>query len=329
MGEKVPGCQWTPWASSPWHIAHFAWKISAPSLAVPLPCGSSFPDGPAVQARLPMSSCVGALPTPLIAGACGFGGVAAFGCAGTCFWGCAWACGKACCVCACGVCARAETQAKPKDNVITARKLSDRKDRIAHPPITIDFPRLGNIVSLNDRLFESLQIESPHSRCLRGQRLTGAPLIRRAGRDDRLFPVPGPRERKPRMRLGMNRTLNLRLFPGFASIDGDLNPGDFAPAGPGDAANLLESAPRQPLAAGRAQDTRLRRHLHPEPRNFPVGAHVPVHPVEQRQLIGDFDPPQPLDVHGPLKTGEQHAERKTLLDTKRLAILAVDHHGVV
>src|SRR5215467_1969377 len=64
-GESFAGAQGTPCVTVPWHIEQFPMKTGYPCLAVPLPGGKPFPEGPAVQARFPMSALVAVVPIPL------------------------------------------------------------------------------------------------------------------------------------------------------------------------------------------------------------------------------------------------------------------------
>src|SRR3990172_3182683 len=85
-----------------------------------------------------------------------------------------------------------------------------------------------------------------------------AVFIRAAGLEHRLFPVPIPGETKPGKRMAQHRLLKLGVLPGLAAVGGDLDPADGAPAGPGQAADLIESAAGQLLSAGGEGDDRFR-----------------------------------------------------------------------
>src|SRR6188768_11816 len=55
-----------PIPASPWHSEHILRKVIAPSLALPLPAGSSSPVGPTEMSRARISSAVGVRPMPYV-----------------------------------------------------------------------------------------------------------------------------------------------------------------------------------------------------------------------------------------------------------------------
>src|SRR5262245_4259373 len=174
--------------------------MSAPSLAVPRPGGSCCPCGPIMKSKLLISSWLRGVPTLYL-----------------------------------GDCA---SPAAGAARIISGRsKLSEH--RIVHAPIAGHPPGLDGIeMNGADGLIRVFVRDAPMLIQLRTRRLNVTRLIRGTRHEHRLLSVPSPVKRKPGMRLGMHRRLELRFLPTLAAVGGDFDFGDRATAGPGQPGNL-------------------------------------------------------------------------------------------
>src|SRR5205807_3960327 len=102
-----------------------------------------------------------------------------------------------------------------------------------------------------------------------------------------------------------------------------------APAGPGQPADLVESAAGQLLSAGRVGDDRLGSDLKAERGFFRILIEMPEVVVVHVIAVDDLDAPQILGVEDSLEAGGNYAHRKTLLRTQSLAVHAVGDDAVV
>ena len=103
-------------------------------------------------------------------------------------------------------------------------------------------------------------------------------------------------------------------------------------AAPGETRDLVKALRRQLLTAGRPCDDRFGFHVEGELARRAVGHRIGVFRgllARIGRLGRDLEPAQPLHVHVALETGQQQAQRITLLRTQPLTVLAVDQHGVV
>src|SRR3990167_1590280 len=181
------------------------------------------------------------------------------------------------------VCARAAAQPTLADRAMTDRKCLNRKDRIGHLPLTVYLPGLRGIeavVIVQPLTFGDVYVPLLEFGKLGRCRLSGAPFVRAASRNDRLFPVPTPGKDKPGMRLGKHGLLNLRVFPCLSAVHGDLDLRDLAPAGPSHTPDLVKSPPGHLHSPRRAQDARFGWMFESEPVDSAVRVHFPVFPVE-------------------------------------------------
>src|SRR5262249_39964774 len=115
--------------------------------------------------------------------------------------------------------------------------------------------------------------------------------------------IPGPRIAEPRVRHALWRPFELGAVPLPPAIDGNLHATNGAPAGPGQPADLVESAVGQLLSAGRVSDDRLGSDLKAERRFFRILIEMPEVVVVHVVAVDDLDAPQILGVEDSLETG--------------------------
>src|SRR5262245_25349690 len=84
--------------------------------------------------------------------------------------------------------------------------------------------------------------DAPELAELLKRRLKLALVVGGARHDDGVLSVPIPVIREARVRLRMNRVLDLCVPPVFAAVGRDFDPGDLAAAGPGDTRDLVVAA---------------------------------------------------------------------------------------
>ena len=106
--------------------------------------------------------------------------------------------------------------------------------------------------------------------------------------------VPIPLIAEPGMRHAMCRPLNLGVLPAPAAVGGYLHPANGSPTGPGQAADLVESAAGQLLSPGREGDDRFRSDLVIQRRDFRVLIKMPVVVVVHVVPVHQLDSPQIL-----------------------------------
>src|SRR5260370_36549994 len=113
---------------------------------------------------------------------------------------------------------------------------------IGHLAIFSDTPGPDRIVMVD-------VIVAAHREQFSQGRLNVAGLVDGAALDHRRLAVPMPRQAEAGQRSRQHRLLQLRFLPALAVIDGYIDAPDFAVSAPGDAADLVETRHRQPLAA--------------------------------------------------------------------------------
>src|SRR5215468_9577055 len=207
---------------APWHPAHpFERYVSAPSLALPFPGGSSSPVGPIEMSRARISSAGGVRPMPYV-----------------------------------GPCANTGKLVSSNENA-TGRTL---REAIGHASILRDLPWLHRVIEPRhgERLIEGLV---PVPGDLLARRLGLANLVDAARHDLGLVAVPIPRVSEQAKGHPLRRSLELRLVPFLAAVGGDLYLLDGDAAGPGQATDFVEALAWQPLFTGRERDDRLRTDL--------------------------------------------------------------------
>ena len=166
------------------------------------------------------------------------------------------------------------------------------------------------------------------------RRLDLARLVGGARLDDGLLAVPIPVEREARVRLRMDRILELPVPPVLAAVGRDLDPGDLAAAGPGDARDLRIAFGGHMETGRGTRDDGFRTELEVVPAHLAAeigsGDGV-VHRLVPRVvgLIDHLDVLQIFHAEGRFPAGRDHTDRETLLDPKRIAVLGVGDEGVV
>src|SRR5262245_22953458 len=102
-----------------------------------------------------------------------------------------------------------------------------------------------------------------------------------------------------------------------------------APAGPGQPADLVESAAGQLLSAGRVRDDRLGSDLFAERSLFRILTEMPEVVVVHVIPVDDLDAPQILGVEDSLEAGGDYAHWKPLLRPQGLTVHAVRDTAVL
>src|SRR4029077_7931070 len=177
--------RWTapPSPFFPWHTAHFLAKISAPSVAVPRPGGSSFPSGPTMKSKILISSWVRGVPRLV----------------------------RDCASPATGAARIITGTSKLREHL--------RKHGIVYAPIAIHPPGLNGIDVNGAAGFLLSHVgDAPVFIQLRQCRLNFTAFIRAARLEHRLFSVPSPVQSKPGMRLRKHRCLKLCVLPTAAAV---------------------------------------------------------------------------------------------------------------
>src|SRR5499427_754513 len=167
---------------APWHPAHpFERYVSAPSLALPFPGGSSSPVGLIEMSRARISSAGGVRPMPYVS-----------------------------------PCANTGKLIRSNENA-TGRTLGEA---IGHAPILRDFPWLHRVVEPRhaESLIEGLV---PVLGDLLARRLRLADLVDAARHDLGFVAVPLPPVGKQAMGHPLTCSLELRLIPFLAAVGGD------------------------------------------------------------------------------------------------------------
>ena len=126
----------------------------------------------------------------------------------------------------------------------------------------------------------------------------------------------------------LRRPLDLGLVPTLATVGGHFHQLDFAAAGPGQAADLVEAAAGQLLSAGRERDDRLGPDLVVQRRDLRIAIEMPEVVVVHVVAVDHLDSPQPLGVKDSFEAGNHQPHRKPLLRPHRLAVHAVGHDAV-
>src|SRR5215831_17723579 len=183
---------------APWHPAHpFERYVSAPSLALPFPGGSSSPVGLIEMSRARISSAGGVRPMPYVS-----------------------------------PCANTGKLISSNENA-TGRTL---REAIGHAPILRDLPWLHRVVEPRhaESLIEGLV---PVLGDLLARRLRLAELVDAARHDLGFVAVPVPRVDETAERHPLRRAIEFGLVPFLAAIRRHLDLLDGAAAGPGEAAD--------------------------------------------------------------------------------------------
>src|SRR6476646_3392859 len=134
---------------------------------------------------------------------------------------------------------------------------------IGHTPIPADPPRHDAVVQPGHSVV-SIERHVPILGDLLSRRLHLPDLVGGARNNLGLVSIPIPLIAEPCVRHALWSGLDLGAVPLPPAIGGYLHGTNGAPAGPGQPADLVESAAGQKLAAGRVRDDRLRSDLFAE-----------------------------------------------------------------
>ncbi len=131
------------------------------------------------------------------------------------------------------------------------------------------------------------------------------------------------------MRHALRRPLDLGNVPALAAVGRHFHLANGSATGPGQASDLVESAARQLMSAGRERDDRFGADLIFQRRDFRIPIEMPVVVVVHVVTINDLDSPQILGVKDSLEAGDHQPQRKPLLGPQVLAVHAVGQQAVV
>src|SRR6476469_3375230 len=281
-----------PRPAGPWQARHpFCSKTCAPSLAVPRPGGSSSPVGPIEISIRRISSAVGVRPTPYV-----------------------------------GDCANAGLPRSP--TLVSSRVATSLSEPIGHAPVLGDLPGHNAVVEPGHSVI-SLHRHVPPLGALLSQRLHLPDLVGGARKNLGRVSIPSPLIAEPDVRHALWCRLELGEVPLLPAIGGYLHGTNGAPAGPGQPADLVESAAGQLLSAGRVRDDRLGSDLFAERKLFRIRTEMAEVVVVHVIPVDDLDAPQIFGVEDSLEAGGNDAHWKPLLRPQGLAVHAVGDQAVV
>jgi hypothetical protein len=106
------------------------------------------------------------------------------------------------------------------------------------------------------------------------------------------------------MRHAMRDPLDLGVVPASATIGGHFHLLDGSATGPGQAANLVESATRQLVSAGRESDDRFGPDLVTQRSGCSIFVKMPKVVVVHVVPVHHLDPPQILGMKNSLEAGD-------------------------
>src|SRR6266566_6847947 len=199
---------------------------------------------------------------------------------------------------------------------------------IGHTPVPGDPPRHYAVVQTGHSVI-SIERHVPVLGDLLSRRLHLPDLVGAARKNLGLVSIPSPRIAEPCVRHALWSRFDLGAVPLPPAIGGYLHGTNGAPAGPGQPADLVESAAGQLLSAGRVRDDRLRSDLFAERKLFRILTEMPEVVVVHVIPVDDLDAPQILGVEDSLEAGRDQARRKPLLRPQGLAVHAVGDQAVV
>src|SRR5215468_3266821 len=281
-----------PRPAGPWQATHaFCSNTTAPSLAVPRPGGSSSPSALIEISMRRSSSAVGVRPTPYV---------------GDC----------------------ADAGLPTSSTIVGSRIAASLREPIGHLPVLGDLPGHNAVVEPGHSVI-SLRRHVPPLGDLLSQRLHLPDLVGGARKNLGRASIPSPLIAEPDVRHALWCRLELGEVPLLPAIGGYLHGTNGAPAGPGQPADLVESAAGQLLSAGRVRDDRLGSDLFTERSLFRILTEMPEVVVVHVIPVNDLDAPQILGVEDSLEAGGDYAHWKPLLRPQGLAVHAVGDQAVV
>src|SRR5215510_12047770 len=252
-----------PFASGPWHTAHFAAYTRAPSAGVPLPGGRPVPSGKMLMSHADRSVAVMGFPSF-------------------------------------GVCPNAALENSV--SVRKIRNVRSLSVNIPYLPAAFDRPARNGIIVLARESGHSRRprrLAAGRDK-LRAGRLHIPGLVPCAALKDHGTAIPTPRHAESSECLALDGTLKRGLSPGLATIGGHHDLGDAAIARIGDAGNLIESRAAQCKPGRWMRDEGF--HFLDEIETICLSTREnrrigPGFVKRHARLIGDLKPPYPFDVH--------------------------------
>src|SRR3989442_9203082 len=169
-----------------------------------------------------------------------------------------------------------------------------------------------------------------HLHELLARRLDIARFIGATGLQDRLLPVPSPRQPEARVAFRQDRILKMSQLPGPPAINTDLGFRHAATAAPGQPADLLKAG-LDLLLPRWGRDHRLRLHHQAELIRLAVRHEIGVFGrllTRHERSGAELQPPEPLNVDIAFIAGNEESQRKALLRPQRLSVLAIADHGL-
>src|SRR3984893_16614262 len=210
----------------------------------------------------------------------------------------------------------------------SSRTVTSLSEPIGHAPVLGDLPGHNAVVEPGHSVI-SLHRHVPPLGDLLSQRLHLPDLVGGARKNLGRVSIPSPLIAEPDVRHALWCRLGLGEVPLLPAIGGYIHGPNGAPAGPGQPADLVESAAGQLLSAGRVRDDRLGSDLEAEGSVFLIPIEMPVVAVVHVIAVDDLDASQKLGVEDSLEAGSHQAQRKTVLRPHGLADHAVGDDAVV
>src|SRR5258706_8573073 len=139
---------------------------------------------------------------------------------------------------------------------------------------------------------------------LLSRRLLLPDLVGAAGKNLGFVTIPIPRIAEPCVVHALWRLLDLGAVPLAPAVGGYFHGPNGAPAGPGQPADLVKSAPLQLLSAGRFGDDRFGSDLEGERSFFRTLFEMAVVVVVHVIPVDGLNAPQPLGVENSLEAGD-------------------------
>src|SRR3979411_1161123 len=156
----------------------------------------------------------------------------------------------------------------------SSRIVTTLSEPIGHAPVLGDLPGHNAVVEPRHSVI-SLHRHVPPLGDLLSQCLHLPDLVGGARKNLGRVSIPSPRIAEPDVRHALWCRLELGEVPLLPAIGGYLHGTNGAPAGPGQPADLVESAARQLLSAGRVRDDRLGSDLFAERKLFRIPIQQP------------------------------------------------------
>src|SRR5438132_1847383 len=186
----------------------------------------------------------------------------------------------------------------------SSRIVTSLREPIGRAAVPGDLPGHNAVVAPGHSVI-SLPRHVPPLGDLLSQRLHLPDLVGGARKNLGRVSIPSPLIAEPDVRHALWCRLELGEVPLLPAIGGYLHGTNGAAAGPGQTADLVESAAGQLLSAGRVRDDRLGSDLEAERSVFRIRTEMPVVAVVHVILVHQFDPTQPLRIENPFVAGHE------------------------